>query len=180
MPKWKCRILQEDRGQYDTSKSEKLAASFAKIAEEAIEKAGKTLREPGNINCISSLDANGDIPSLVLPVDDVHGSTDSAYSPPSPFPAASYVSTMDDAEQTGMSFLQNLNWPQHLSFDPESLSIANSQGTERWASRPTQHDQGANGTQYNSDTAMMDDFMNRAGDQAERQHLNMYFDWLFD
>ena len=45
-------------GQCDTSKLEKLAASFTKIAEEGMQKAGKTAQKPGNINGISTFDAS--------------------------------------------------------------------------------------------------------------------------
>ena len=160
-------------GQYDTSKPEKLVVSLMKIAEEAIQKAGRKLLKPGNLNGISTFGATADIPSPVLPADYDRGLTNIAYSQSSPCPAAPHVNTMDVTEQTDMSFLQYLNWLEHSSFDQEDLS-ASLQGMEGWA----QPAQGSHEVHCNSGTAMKDDFMNWAGDQAKKHPLNMDFDWL--
>lgn len=165
-------------GQYDTSKPEKLVASFVKIAEEAVQKAGKKLSEPGNTNETSTFDANAEIPNPVLPADHEHGSADVLYSQPSPLPAAPYRSTVVDTEQTDMSFLQHVNWLEHSSFDREGLPIDIPQGLESWASGSTQPAQDTIESQYNSNMVMMDDFMNWAGHQAKQQPMDMYFDWL--
>lgn len=69
-----------------------------KIAEEAVQKAGKKLPEPGNINSTPTFDVSTEIPSPVLPADYDHRSADVAYSQPSLFPAAPHESTMDDNE----------------------------------------------------------------------------------
>ena len=120
-------------GQYDTFKPEKLVVSLVKIAEEAIQKACRKLPKPGNLNGVSTFGATADIPSPVLPADYDRGLTNIAYSQSSPFPAAPHVNTMDDTEQTDMSFLQYPNWLEHSSFDHEDLSVS-PQGMEGWAS----------------------------------------------
>ena len=160
-------------GQYDTSKPEKLATSFAKIAEEAVQKAGKTLPKIGNTNGVSTIDVNADVPSLVPLTDDVHGSVDIAYTPTSPFPAAPYLSTKDGTEQGDLSFLQYLNWSQPPEFDWKCLA------TEGGASTSNQPTQSADGNQYSSDAAMMDDFITWVGGQAKQQPLDMSFDRFF-
>ena len=154
-------------GQYDTSKSEKLASSFVKIAEEAVQKAGKTppkLKEADG-------DINADIQSLIPPADYIHGSTNIAFST-SASPAAPYLSTMDETEERDISFLQYLNWPQHPGLEWEGLAMGDC------ASMSNQPSQTADGNQYPFDPAMMDDFMKWTGDQAKQNPLDMSFDWF--
>lgn len=151
-------------GQYDTSKSGKLASSFAKIAEEAVQKAGKTAHKLGGA-------ATFDIPSLVPPANYIHVATDVAYSSRNPSPAAPYPSTMDDTEQGDISFLQHLNWPQDPGFEWEGLAMGDCASMSNHPSRT------ADENQYSFDPAMMDDFMTWTGEQAKQQPLDMSFDW---
>lgn len=157
-------------GQYDTSKPKKLAASFANIAEEAVQKAVKTPPKLGNNNDVSTIDVNVDIPSIIPSADYVHGSPVVASSLTSPFPAAPYLSTMDDTDQKDKSFLQYLNWPQHPDLDWDGLAM------EGYASRFNQPTQSTDENQCNVDAPMMGDLMTLAGDQAKQQPLDISFD----